>query len=67
MDYGLATMIVFFIVNVIMFFSGFYFYKMTETQKKETDEIMKNIIRRQEDLIEKYSTLYAKRKIIDDK
>ncbi|ATO56905.1 hypothetical protein [Bartonella sp. 1-1C] len=67
MDYGLAAMIVFFIVNVAMFFSGFYFYKMTETQEKETDEIMKNIIRRQEDLIEKYSTLYAKRKIIDDK
>ncbi|WP_142417277.1 hypothetical protein [Bartonella massiliensis] len=60
MDSSWATMIAFFIVNVIMFFSGFYFYKMTETQEKETDEIMKNIIRRQEDLIQTQKDLMEK-------
>ncbi len=41
-------------------FSGFYFYKMTETQEKETDKIMKNIIRRQEDLIQTQKDLMEK-------
>ncbi|WP_406604472.1 hypothetical protein [Bartonella gliris] len=60
MDYGLAAMIVFFIVNVIMFFAGFYFYKTTETHEKETDEIMENIIRKQKDLIQTQKDLMEK-------
>nr|CBI78053.1 hypothetical protein BARRO_50402 [Bartonella rochalimae ATCC BAA-1498] len=68
MDYGLATMIVFFIVNVAMFFAGFYFYKMTETHEykmtetheKETDKRMDNIKRKQENLIQTQKDLMEK-------
>ncbi|WP_375640037.1 MULTISPECIES: hypothetical protein [unclassified Bartonella] len=60
---SLAAMIVFFIVNVIMFFAGFYFYKMTETTEKEVDEKDK-IIAQLSILINELEETVSKRRIV---
>ncbi|WP_375610747.1 MULTISPECIES: hypothetical protein [unclassified Bartonella] len=54
----MAAMIVFFIVNVIMFFAGFYFYKMTKTHEKD------KIIAQLSILINELEKTVSKRRIV---